>query len=234
MAFRKQSHRMLFVLALGLVLIGMTLGVKHVQGAELLLILAVGILMLAWACQWSQAGQPRSVARLVSTERLLAGWAADCEIIPRQDATTEQLKRLGTALALWWQTEGKDSARPATWIDQGAVNDLLAGELPQPFALRLLAEVNNQIVATGEIKTGTSTARISTRELREALQRARQVYPQLDRLIPQPDSRSVRLGLGARSEVERDRLIDGLRRALPKELVEDVLLHGQSWVASDL
>jgi hypothetical protein len=199
--------------------------------------LAVGILMLAWACQWSQAGQlrPQSANRLGELPGgVLACWAADCEIIPRQDATTEQLKRLGTALALWWQTEGRDSSRPATWIDQGAINDLLAGELPQPFALRLLAEVNNHVAATGESQTITSSARISTRELREALQRARQVYPQLDRLIPQPDSRTVRVGLGSRSEVERDRLIDSLRRALPAELVLDVLLRGQSWDESDL
>jgi hypothetical protein len=224
MSFRKQSHQLLFVLTLAIVLIAIGLAAHRVRGAEALLILAVGLLMLAWTCQWSRAAHPRS---LVTTERLLAG---DCEIIPRQDANPEQLKRLGRVLAQWWQDEGKDRARGTQWIDQSAVNDLLAGELPQPFALRLLAEVNSHAEATGDRKKATtSAARISTRELYEALERARQVYPQLRRLIPQPDSRTVRVNLGLRSGTERDRLIDTLRLALPAELVEDVLLNGKSW-----
>src|SRR5689334_7475157 len=121
MAFRTPVHRLFFILALVLVLFAMGLGARRVRGAEVVLILAVGMLMAAWAAQWSRAARPAG-RPLVTTLRLLAG---DCEIIPRPDATAPELKHLGNALAQWWDSREKGRPGGRHWIDQGALNDLL-------------------------------------------------------------------------------------------------------------
>jgi len=228
MAFRTPVHRLFFILAMVLMLFAMGLGARHVRGAEAVLMLAVGMLMVAWAAQWSRTARP-STRPLVTTLRLLAG---DCEIIPRPDSTAQELKRLGNALAQWWDSEEKGRPGGRQWIDQSALNDLLAGELPQPFALRLLGELNSLSEKGGKSETA-AMPRPSARELSAALQRARQVYPQMGRLIPPAESRSVHIFLGNRTGLERDRLIESLRRALPADLVLDVLLGGRSWDESD-
>src|SRR5262245_57690000 len=117
---------------------------------------------------------------------------------PRRDATPEQLKRLGAAVEAWWDQEWADADPLTHWIDRPALDDLHAGELPQPFALRLLADAD-----------GATRQRLTARQVREALQRARDIAPRLGRLIPEADSRGVGFGLAPRSRADRRWLVEG-------------------------
>src|SRR5262249_39298982 len=98
--------------------------------------------------------------------------------------------------------------------------------LPQPFALRLLADLRNRAEAEHlEFRASHMTAQ----EVRETLQRMRDSYPRLARFIPRAESRSVFFGLGERIPIDRALLAEGLRLAIPVGLVEDVRINGQSW-----
>jgi hypothetical protein len=221
------SRASLLVLALFTALLFASLAFREEEWLEALLLLGLGGLLLLWTWQWSGAPRRRP---LLARERFLIG---NGEIIPRRDASMEQLKRLGDALSRWWQCEWAGTGRGLHWIDTGAIDDLLSGELPQPFVLRLLTEVNQRSPSTGGAEAVASAPRMTSRELRDALQRARQVYPHLSQLIPQADARTVQFGLGPKSKLDRARLLASLRRAVPADLVEDVLIEGQSWNAVD-
>jgi hypothetical protein len=64
------------------------------------------------------------------------------QIVPRSDATPDQLKALATALERWFAAclvELRSAeAEVDGWMDEAALADLRAGELPQPALLRFL------------------------------------------------------------------------------------------------
>jgi hypothetical protein len=227
MPIRGNNRSALLVLALfaGVVVIGLAL--RRTAWVEGFLILASGALLVLWTHQWFRAARP---GPFFAGRRLPAG---DCTLTPRQDASGEQLKQLGKALASWWQARGEAARRQGQWIDESALADLRAGELPQPFALRLLTEVNNSLPARrGRGRVGPE-GRVTPRELDDALQQAREAYPQLDRLLPRIHSRAVQFFLGPQSPADLERVIDGLRRAIPEGAVEEVIVQGRSWDAPD-
>jgi hypothetical protein len=227
MPVRKALRHAAVILAFIAVLTGIGLLGRDSGWPDLILILAIGSLMLVWAFQRNQDVHSRS--------RLPAGrdWPGGGEIIPRPDATPEQLKRLGTVLTDWWDLEGAGATPAVSWIDRPALDDLLAGELPQPFVLRLLTEMNRAGLPHGPLAYLALPARMTTQQLREALHKARDFHPQLARSIPQEDSRTIPFGLGNASSEGRRQIIAGLRRIIPAGLVEDILIDGQSWEIMD-
>jgi hypothetical protein len=227
MPVRKEIRHAAVILAFFAVLTAIGLIGRDAGWTEVFLVLAIGTLMLLWAVQVSRAPRRRMLPLLGKN------WAAASgEIIPRPDATPEQLKRLGAALAEWWERRGGGTEGGPHWIDGAALNDLLAGELPQPFVLRILTEMHNSPSSPGTAALGLP-GRMTTRELREALHEARDTHPHLARSIPQADSRTVPFGLGSAGQIDRQTIIAGLRRFVATELVEDILIDGQSWELLD-
>jgi hypothetical protein len=113
-----------------------------------------------------------------------------CEVIPKRDATPAQLRALGTALDRWCHQEIKDEGGSRR-VDRQAVDDLLAGQLPQPLAVESLMGPDGP--------------------------------------DPEADRRAVPLVVRGGPAYDRKATILGLRREIPAELVEDVLVAGKSW-----
>jgi hypothetical protein len=136
-----------------------------------------------------------------------------CEIIPRRNATAGQLKRLGLALDRWYGREtGGDGI--AHYIDYWALQDLLNGELPQPVALRL---------------STTSHARDPWGHMRPRL-----TVEQLRTAFPEHAlKRTLYLKVWGGDGFSRQRTIESLRRDIPHDLVEDILVEGRSWDLDD-
>lgn len=129
-----------------------------------------------------------------------------CEVIPRGDSTPQQLRALGGAIRCWYERERGGSGL-ANYVDTFALDDLLAGELPQPFALRF------STVAHPLDSFGRQRPKLTVEELRAACPAV-------------AVSRTLFLKVWGSS---RDRTIVSLRRSIPAELVEDVLIEGASW-----
>jgi hypothetical protein len=221
MSVREKICHGIAILAFLTLLTGIGLLGRESGWTEVILILAVGALMLLWAFQWNHAQDSRA---LVITGK---NWPGGGEVFPRQDATPEQLKRLGAGLTEWSSRTGKSGG--ANWIDRAALDDLLAGELPQPFVLRVLTEMKGGKSSSGPQALLAAPARMTTRQLREALHQARETYPELARLLPQADSRTVPFGLARGSRVDRSQIIANLRRYISPDLVEEILIDGRSW-----
>jgi hypothetical protein len=149
--------------------------------------------------------------------------AIECEVWPKQDATPEQLKALGSALQRWFAAFLQELAAAGRdvegWMDPDAVRDLLTGELPQPIALRFVAEQQHP----GQ----------SARELRDALDRAREMFPRVRRSLPPADARTVPFGFSLDGTQDLGQLVASLRRHIPAELVEDLFVGGQGWGRSE-
>jgi hypothetical protein len=220
-----RSGLLVLVLFAGVLVTG--LAARDTDWVEAFLIVASGLLLILWTQQWVRGSHQRAFPPV---RRLLAG---DCTLTPRPDGTAEQLKQLGEALSRWWEVRWAGTGRPGQWIDESALSDLRAGELPQPFALRLLTEVNRALPAQRTRGQTDRENRVTPRELDEVLRRARETYPQLDRLLPPTNSRAVQFYLGPQSPEDLACFLDGLRRAVPVTLVESVVLHGQSWDLRD-
>lgn len=77
-------------------------------------------------------------------------------ILPRADAAPHQLRELGAAIAAWFERTLADLTAAAPddadgWVDQAALDDLSAGELPRPALLRLIAAI---LVKAGKADPG--------------------------------------------------------------------------------
>src|SRR4051794_6161329 len=79
------------------VLTGIGLALGKTEWVEVLVISALGALLLLWAYE---GGRPRPRLRTLGARLPLP---LDCAVVPRQDATTEELKRLGHVLEDWWE-----------------------------------------------------------------------------------------------------------------------------------
>lgn len=135
----------------------------------------------------------------------------NCELIPCHDAAPDDLKRLGAALKAWFDAFLSEHAQVDGWLDQDAVNDLLAGELPLPFVLRCLGD----------------QPEIKAKEMLDALDKARTAHPLLDRSLPTANARSILFGFSLADDDQGD-LLASMKRCLPMEVVERILIGGES------
>lgn len=133
-----------------------------------------------------------------------------CEVIPRTDATPEELRTLGRAIRAWYQRErGRNGL--AHYVDTYALDDLLAGELPQPFALRFSTAAHPQD------PYGASRPQVTVAQLRAACPIV-------------ACSRTLFLKVWGTDHFRTNR---SLRHCIPQDLVEDVLIEGLSWNLCD-
>ena len=132
------------------------------------------------------------------------------ELTPRRSLTPNDLKRLGTALETWLVTFLRDHPEVDGWMDQDAVADLLAGELPKPFILRCLRD----------------PPRLNINELQVALEKARARHPLLRRMLPPFHGRCVPFGFSLDGE-DREELLVSLRRQVPMEFVDKIRINGE-------
>jgi hypothetical protein len=137
----------------------------------------------------------------------------ECEFVPRQSATAEQLKELGAALQRWYRAEAR-AAGMGHYIDNHALDHLLRGELPAPWADRLSAMFpqENPPIPDGFDQTN---------------ERIRNVFR------GSAHKQSVVVRLQGRQAHSRKAIIEGLCRNLPEHLVEDILLDARSWKLID-
>jgi hypothetical protein len=113
-----------------------------------------------------------------------------CEVIPRRSATPQELQKLAAALQRWCHNEVKGEGGSRR-LDPQAMEDLLAGKLPQRLAVESL------------------------------------IGP--DEPDPEADRRAVPVVVRGGPAYDRKVIVQGLRREIPAELVEDVLVAGRSW-----
>ncbi|QDU62900.1 hypothetical protein Pan216_37730 [Planctomycetes bacterium Pan216] len=119
-------------------------------------------------------------------------------IVPRNDAFPDQLKVLGEALSRWC-SEQRDVGLRAV-IDEDALLDLEAGELPKPLALR-----HEEELSTHESEEDSSYESTRWRS-----------------------SRGLSVWLSP-ANVGKQRLASSLRGSLPEETIQDVLVDGERW-----
>ena len=98
------------------------------------------------------------------------------------------------------------------WIDQDALADLLAGELPKPFILRCLHD----------------PPRLNIGELQAALETARARHPLLRCSLPPAYGRCVPFGFSLDDDAQ-DELMESLRSRVPMELVAEMRINGGIW-----
>lgn len=132
-------------------------------------------------------------------------------IVPRQDAPPDQLKLLGVALECWFNAFVADLASDGRdvegWIDPEALKDLLAGELPQPFLLRVLRP---------GMKAGDVGA---------SLERARAESPLLRRAMSPLAARCVCFGISvAGTRLLGDDVVSSIEAVIPMEWVAEVVV----------
>jgi hypothetical protein len=207
----------LLVTAAFAVLLAVGLIAHPADAVEVVVIAAFGAVMLLWAYEW---GRDRAGAA-----RATMPFPLDCAIVPRQDANADELKELGAALAAWWRAECSAPGSAAERLDEDALNDLRAGELPQPFGLRLLGWFRDPAVQRG----AAVPRRLTAQDMTDVLRHARDANPAVARRIPPTNLRAVFLGLSDHTEPAVNRLLASLRLRLPPDLVEDVLIDGRSW-----
>ncbi len=124
-----------------------------------------------------------------------------CELLPRLDATPGQLKQLGAALETWVRRELGNEGVLYSFDGEGLAS-LLGGEPPNPLALRVTPP--NERVSWGQIRRD---------------------------LGPLASDRSLRFTVKDDPPWPRAKVIENLRRAIPAELVDDILIDGESWSA---
>src|SRR5947209_18397470 len=104
---------------------------------EVLAVLAMGALMLLWVHRRSRGlGGPEVSLR--------PGKGIECEVIPRRDATPQELKMLAEALGRWMPA----NAVPSTTTPY-ALADLREGELPQPLSVALELYLDDSLAQRG-------------------------------------------------------------------------------------
>jgi hypothetical protein len=133
------------------------------------------------------------------------------ELTPLRSLAPAELKRLGAALESWFTDFLRDRPEVDGWIDQDALDDLLAGELPKPFILRCLYD----------------PPRLNTNDMKAALEKARARHPLLGRSLPPAYERCVLFGF-ALDVGEADDLLASLRGGVPMELVAEIRINGET------
>jgi hypothetical protein len=162
---------------------------------EVLAGLSLGGLLLIWVHRRGRGGD---------TLRLPRG-GVECEIVPRRDASPEQLKTLAEALARWMAQHGAPSLTTAYGL-----TDLRRGELPQPLSLALETFLDDHLTQRGLTPPAGE-------------QRALRHQQILDKLGPMAASRAVYLRVHGAEQAAAS-----LREAIAPELVEDIFIAQRS------
>lgn len=137
------------------------------------------------------------------------------ELTPRLNLTPNELKRLGAALEAWFATFLCEHADVDGWLDEDALADLAAGELPKPFILRCL----------------TDPPKLNLTELSDALEQARARHPLLQRSLPPVHGRCVPFGL-CLGDGDEDEVLASLRHGgVPVAFVESIRVNGKERLA---
>lgn len=139
----------------------------------------------------------------------------DSEVIPRTDATSEQLRALGAALGEWAGRECSD-AGILHFISRNALANLVNGNPPPPY-LEQYQEMRNE----NRTLTGDKTS------LDPAVQR--QERQRLKEMMGDEALRRTVFFQVRGTYATRARLFANLRQNLPAELVDDVLISERSW-----
>ncbi len=207
----------LLVAAAFAIILGIGLMAHPQEILEVAVIAAFGAVMLLWVYE---LGRDRAGGFGKGPP-----FPLDCAIVPRQDCTPDELKELGFALGAWWRAECAAPNSPAAQFDEDALHDLLAGELPQPFGLRLLGWLRDPDAR----RSLALPRRLTPHEVTEALRHARHANPAVARRIPRAELRAVFIGLARQTEPAARRLVASLRHSLPADLIEDIRIDGRSW-----
>jgi hypothetical protein len=126
------------------------------------------------------------------------------EVVPRRDATSDELKALGLALADWSEAQLRAGGLLRS-IDNIVLAELLGGDDPSEYVFAVLSSEEEDTCLTITCRTPPHS---------DPAEAAR-------RLIVACSF----CGAG----YDRRRAIDSLRDAVPAGLVEDVLIDGRSW-----
>ncbi len=126
-----------------------------------------------------------------------------CEIVPRCDATPEQLKALGEALAAWSEEQFATDSALRT-IDNLVVAQFLGTDdlLEMVFAVVYAESADDGLTITRRGRGATQAA------------------------APEP---LIVFCSFRGANYDRGRVIAGLRAAIPAELVQDIVIDGRSW-----
>ena len=164
---------------------------------EVLAGLSLGALLLLWVHRRGRGDR----ARL----RLPRG-GIECEIVPRQDATPDELKTLAEALSRWMTVHGQPSLTTAYGL-----TDLRRGELPQPLSMALETFLDDTLTQRGHTPPSGSQRAVRHQQI-------------LDKLGPMATSRAVYLRVRGAEQAAAS-----LRDAIPADLVEDIFIDRRSW-----
>jgi hypothetical protein len=139
----------------------------------------------------------------------------DCEVTPREGATPEQLRTLGSAIGVWAGRESSDSGM-LHFISRNALADLSNGNPPPPFVEQFQEMLNDGRALSG-ITGGLDpeSQRQERHRLKEAMGEAcfrRTIFFQ------------VRGSYATRSQV-----LANLRENFPAHLIQDVIVGDRSW-----
>ena len=122
-----------------------------------------------------------------------------CELLPLREATTDQLKTLGTAIREWVHREQCPGGVLES-IDQDGLLSLLQGEPPIPLGAQVAGHHKG----------------VDPKKIQEDLG-------------PLFAHRSLRFTVKDEPDCTRDQVFESLRQASPADLVEDILIGDVSW-----
>ncbi len=125
-----------------------------------------------------------------------------CEIFPKRSATTDQLLELGCRLRIFFSAGTPFPGAAFGDYESDAVDDLVAGELPSPVAIRsrMVGRIWNEDIFGKAIAIS---------EVRKA--------------------RSVAFNIEYTHADGFERTRGRLRQIIPHDLVTDVVISGHSW-----
>lgn len=131
--------------------------------------------------------------------------ATDFDIFPRQALTPRDFKALGRAIRRWLDRcqKANDGVR---WYDEESLEHLLKGEPPRALESAVGA---GAVAAVAGVDAQGSAG--TTNEF-----------------VSRPSDWIIQLRLLCKGDTRRQIVADA-RRALPEELVADVLIDGRSW-----
>jgi hypothetical protein len=129
----------------------------------------------------------------------------ECKIVPRQNASSEELKTLGEALDRWMAVYGKPSLTTVYGL-----TDLRRGELPQPLSIALESYLDDNLTQHGVMPPSGERRALRHQEI-------------LDKLGPMAASRAVYLRVHGAEQATAS-----LREAIGPNLVEDIFIDQRS------